>query len=478
MKRANLNDVNKSQFQVFWLPGFLALLIGILINLAPLALGSNRLLPWAYNSVLSGGLLVATLAWSLTVPASERRVSLQQVAGSLVLYAMVLVWAGAQAISLSPDGLANPIWSLAGDVEPSVATHAISINPENSLLACMRLSTYASVFLCVFLLAGKPERASFLLWFFVVSACLYAVYGLFRYASDWDKILWYSTTGKQLSGPFINRNNAATYFGFGLVCALAMMLKSIGRKTSENHHAAFRFRLLAIFESLSGRTGILFVISATLLTALMLTASRGGIMATLAGCLTLAGLQIVKRGTGPSGAFRFAGLGVIAVLFLVTLEVSGSVLTARILSSDLETGGRLDVYRMTASAISDNAWVGTGLGTFQDMFPIFRDDILTNGLIWDKAHNDYLELLLGFGVPAAGLFLICLAVLFVRALRGYFNRRRDSIYCGVAVSVSAIAILHSLIDFSLQIQAIAMAYSMLLALGVAQSRSSRRQTSD
>ena len=112
------------------------------------------------------------------------------------------------------------------------------------------------------------------------------------------------------------------------------------------------------------------------------------------------------------------------------------------------------------------------------MFPIFRDDILTNGLIWDKAHNDYLELLLGLGIPVAGLFLLCLAVLFARVLRGYFIRRRDSIYCGIAVSVSAIAILHSLIDFSLQIQAIAMAYSMLLALGVAQSRSSRRQSSD
>ena len=90
--------MNKSQFQLFWLPGFLALLIGILINLAPLALGSNRLLPWAYNSLLSGGLLVATLAWSLTVPASERRVSLQQVAGPLMLYAIVLVWAGVQAM--------------------------------------------------------------------------------------------------------------------------------------------------------------------------------------------------------------------------------------------------------------------------------------------------------------------------------------------------------------------------------------------
>ena len=466
-------QMNKSQFLSFWLPGLLAVLIGLLINLSPLALGSNRLFPWVYNAILSGGLLVATLAWSLTEPASERRASLQQIAGPLMLYAIVLAWAAVQAMFLSPDGLANPIWSLANHAEPSIITHSISINPENSLLACMRLSTYASVFLCIFLLAGKPRRASLLLWFFVISAFLFAVYGLVRYAFNWDKILWFSSAGKQLSGPFINQNNAATYFGFGLVCALAMMLRTFGRGSVEGRHAVLRFQLLAIFERLSGRAGILFVISATLLTALMLTASRGGILATLAGCLTLAGLQIVKRGGGQAGAFRFAGLGVVAILFLVTLELSGSVISARLLSGDLETGGRLDVYRMTASAIVDNAWAGTGLGTFQDMFPIFRDDILTHGLIWDKAHNDYLELILGLGVPAAGLFLLCLAVLFARVLRGYFKRRRDSIYCGIAVSVSMIAVLHSLIDFSLQIQAIAMAYAMLLALGIAQSRSSR-----
>ena len=93
-------------------------------------------------------------------------------------------------------------------------------------------------------------------------------------------------------------------------------------------------------------------------------------------------------------------------------------------------------------------------------------------------HNDYLELILGLGLPAAGLFLISLLMLSFRALRGYFARRRDSIYCSVAVSVSMIALLHSLLDFSIQIQAIAMSYSMLLALGIAQSRSSRRTNRD
>jgi hypothetical protein len=43
----------------------------------------------------------------------------------------------------------------------------------------------------------------------------------------------------------------------------------------------------------------------------------------------------------------------------------------------------------------------------------------------------------------------------------------------VAVGATVLVALHSLVDFSLQIQAIALSYAMLLGVGVAQSESSR-----
>jgi O-antigen ligase len=252
------------------------------------------------------------------------------------------------------------------------------------------------------------------------------------------------------------------------------MLREFGRTEPVNRQLSLRFRILAFVEHFTGRAGLLLVISIALVVALMLTASRAGIVSAFAGCMTLAVLRMRKRRRGQAGLPRFSALAIISILFLVALELSGSTVSARLMDGDLESGGRLDVYRMTLKAIAENFWMGTGFGTFQDAFPVFRDDILTYGLIWDKAHNDYLELVLGLGVPAAVLFLLGVAILIARTVRGYFSRRRDSIFCCVAVSVSAIAIAHSLLDFSMQIQAIAMAYSMLLALGVAQSRSSRK----
>ena len=137
---------------------------------------------------------------------------------------------------------------------------------------------------------------------------------------------------------------------------------------------------------LSGKPGFILVMVVIILVALLLTTSRAGIVAAFAGCLTLVLLQAVRgRNRGVYGTVRFAGLAVAGVLFLLVLELSGGVFAERILSVDQDAGNRFDVYRMTWSAIGDNAWTGTGLGTFQDIFPLYRDDVLVLGQTWGQS---------------------------------------------------------------------------------------------
>jgi O-antigen ligase len=117
--------------------------------------------------------------------------------------------------------------------------------------------------------------------------------------------------------------------------------------------------------------------------------------------------------------------------------------------------------------------VGTGLGTFADVYPLYRGGIDSTGLVWDKAHNDHLELLLGLGIPAAGAIFLAIAILALRCLSGVFARRRNSHYPITGFIASVLVGLHAFFDFSLQIQAVAMSFALLLALGVAQSVSDR-----
>lgn len=451
----------------------LTLLLVLLVNLAPLALGSNRPLPWAYNATLAGALLIAVAVWQLAEMRLGSATDLEPVMLPLSLFLLVMVWAGVQIVQLPAGALPNPIWQVAAGFENSITHRSISVNPMSSIDSAMRLLTYASVFLAVYLLAGNADRASAILWIFVGSTCLYALFGLVRYSLDWQKILWFTSLSTRLTGPFLGQNNAATYLGLGAVSALALLLQTYRRTARKSQHSSANYRLIAAFQALSGKTGVLLLVFVFLLVALLLTTSRAGIVSTLCGCLTLVALRAVKdRSGGRNGATRFAGLAFVAFLVLVVFQLSGGRFAERITASDLDAGGRFDVYRMTLAAISDNAWSGTGLGTFQDVFPVYRDDLLQLGLTWDKAHNDYLELFLGLGVPAALIFLLALFLLFASVLRGYFRRRRNSIYCSVAIAASVVVALHSLVDFSLQIQAVGMAFSMLLGLGAAQSRSS------
>jgi hypothetical protein len=55
-----------------------------------------------------------------------------------------------------------------------------------------------------------------------------------------------------------------------------------------------------------------------------------------------------------------------------------------------------------------------------------------------------------------------------------FRRKRDRIFPLAAVGATLLVGLHALVDFSIQIPAVAMYYSFILAMGCAQARASER----
>lgn len=111
--------------------------------------------------------------------------------------------------------------------------------------------------------------------------------------------------------------------------------------------------------------------------------------------------------------------------------------------------------------------LGLGLGTYENAYPMYSDTMLP--LIMDKAHNDYLELAAGWGLPAAILWWSALAWLAFLCVRGVFIRRHNRVFPMLAVGATILVAVHSIFDFSLQMPAIALTYATILGLGVAQS---------
>jgi O-antigen ligase len=105
---------------------------------------------------------------------------------------------------------------------------------------------------------------------------------------------------------------------------------------------------------------------------------------------------------------------------------------------------------------------------------VFQPVSLT--LLFDKAHNTYLELALDLGIPVAVALVLAVAVVAARCAKGFAIRSRDRELPMLGVAATILVGLHALADFSLQIPGMACTYFTLLGLAWNQSWGSRSGT--
>jgi O-antigen ligase len=95
--------------------------------------------------------------------------------------------------------------------------------------------------------------------------------------------------------------------------------------------------------------------------------------------------------------------------------------------------------------------------------------------VWDIAHSTPLELASEMGIPLALLVAMAWTVALVILVRGASNRRGPKTVPLSALAVSLIALVHSCIDFSLQITGYSIVVFALLGLGLSQAFMSRKR---
>ena len=282
-------------------------------------------------------------------------------------------------------------------------------------------------------------------------------------------VLWFEKSAYEnnLTSTFINRNSYATYAGLALLCAIGSFTKLFSGALSK--HFSRKERVRGVLNIVTGQGWMTLLASAVIATALLLSESRGGFVSAAMGILALVVAIGATRTVGVPHAVAVA-LTVFAIggaFFLF----SGEITAARLAGTSFESEERARVYQLTVQAIADSPLLGTGLGTFEHVFRFYRDESVLH--VFDKAHNTYLELALELGLPAASLLVASVGVLFARCVIGVRRRRRDSIYACIGVAATVTVATHSMVDFSLQIPAVAATYALLMGAAVGQSWSSR-----
>jgi O-antigen ligase len=402
-------------------------------------------------------------------------VGVRGIALPALFFAGVVAWTLFQTIGWRGFPLANPVWEMAADVLGRPVDGSISVDRDLTNLALLRLLTAASVFWLALQLCRDAARARVLVGSVAAIACCYALYGLV--ASRFGPVRWLDMRYEAavVTSTFVNHNSFATYAGIGLVATAGLILEHYRREVG-GAAGSWRYRLATFIEASAREGAVLLGGGFVILVALLLTGSRGGIAATLFG-LAMVGFLARRPGSREAGQpFFTIAFAVVAVA--ATIAVFGGGVIGKIDDQGIVDYGRLAVYRLTIRSIFDVPLAGYGYGTFKAVFPMYRDRSIGTDLVWGQAHDTYLEVLLGLGLVFGLMLLAAAGLLVLRCIRGARQRQGDAVIPQVAAGAAALVGAHSLIDFSLQIQAVALTFIALLGAGVAQSESSRTNTAD
>jgi len=448
---------------------FLGLSSALLV-FAPLAYGAVH--TWAYFTV---GLVVAAMSLGLaglglyyTLNPAENLESfpypsLWWLGLGLVLLLLIqlLPWPQGAVRWLSPEAMTIRALGTGAGLSSYLP---LSLNPNATLLDNLKIWPALVLFFLLPYLINTRQQLKRLVWLFVGVALFEVLYGFWNFHSKsiwgWPNI----HTGTRLCGTFINSNHLAGFLtlaillGFGLFLGLRQEIPSFQRSTSRKKSFGDLFKAERL--ETKARSNIVLIPLFVLAVGLVFTGSRGGMISLIVGFAFLALLiysQRWRRSHIPT-ILIFLALAVAYSIFLG----SGPFL-ARFL--DLHHEGRYHACKGALAIFREFPWVGSGVGTFGDLFSRFQPANLA-GYRFDYVHNDWLQLLAETGV--AGFTLVAAAwLVLLSGLVKQWQRCQDRFARGLGLGgLAALAAgsFNALTEFLFHIPAYSLLFAALAAI--------------
>lgn len=319
------------------------------------------------------------------------------------------------------------------------------------------LLLYLAYGMVCFLLTQTLERTTHLRQMatgFVIYGVGMALFAVLQNLSSSGKLYWIRTPhfGGWIYGPYVNHNHYA---------GLMEMLTPIPLVFAFSRYAHGRKKWLAA------------TAAAFMGASIFLSGSRGGMAAFAIQMIILFAFLFRERSQSRvallMGTFLLIALASIA--WIGGSEVSSRISTlADYKHPDLNADIRLKIDRDALQMLSARPLLGWGLGTFADVYPQFRS-FYTNSQV-NEAHNDYLQTLTETGIVGFGIAIWLIVAALGGALRKTKNWASDvnGILALVALLGISGILVHSLVDFNLEVPANALLFYVLCTLAGTDTR--------
>jgi hypothetical protein len=401
------------------------------------------------GGTLSAGFLLAVAALAvvliaLTWPARElRRVATlwKPIAPIAVL---PWIWMLAQLAPV-PAQLAHSAWTGASAALGRPVAGTVTVDIGATLLGLCHYSLCLAVAIIATAVALDQRRAKTILFVLMAAAALTAAVLVGLGAG----ISFFNDLGLSAQRP---QMSTVAVLGLVVSCATATRIWHSYRR-----RGAGASTMIAAAAS--------FVAIAVCLSAVAIDGNAVLLFAAMSGVLVLGCMEAIQRfRLGPWGR---AGTAAAAALGLLSFLAPIPTHTARDLTLVLSNQPHASIA-IAEHMLSDSKWVGTGVGTFAMLLPIYRDvdDAMTH-LAPTAAASIAIEL----GQPMLWLLVISALIGALSLVRRALALEREYIYAATGAACIVVALIMSFVNAGILGLAAALLASGICGLAVAQSRS-------
>jgi len=291
-----------------------------------------------------------------------------------------------------------------------------------------------------------------------------ALYGLIQAVGGVDQIGSYARgVGRLATGTYINRNHFAGLLNMTLALALGALYTGYVERRQRRAHGS---------ETVAW-TWLIIACCAAVGVAVFLSRSRAGSLTLVAMLFFVFVLLQAERRRHARGHAARLPSRVAALLLAATVALGlGYGINALMQRfAQMGEGARPQIYGDTLRMIGDHPWLGVGPGMYRLRFRAYQTVDLSSHFV--QAHNDYLQAAAEWGIPLALLFWGFIVWRWSRAIRVFLTSRspsRRGLALGCAAAIFTILV-HSLVDFNLQLPANLLIFSIVLGLSWAVDQS-------
>ncbi|MFL6856755.1 MAG: O-antigen ligase family protein [Allosphingosinicella sp.] len=335
----------------------------------------------------------------------------------------------------------------------------LSLEPYRTLASAFWLIPAAAVYLATVRLGAF--RASWFAWVLAAVTLFSVTIGALQVASGAESgwYLYRVTNIGQMVGFFANANHFATLLVATIPFLAALYLSARAGRGSVQKSSA----LLVIL------VGTLLVVFVGI-----------GVNTSLAGI----GLSVPVLGASLLMLYARKRRPPVWAPVLIALVLAGSV--AAVMSAPFENNltaakagdedSRRLAYGRTLAAARDYFPVGSGIGTFQQVYRQHEDPAKTDATYMNHAHSDYVELALEAGLPGYALLAVFLWW-WVRRTAAAWRPQDPDVYARAATIATAAMLAHSLVDYPLRTAALGAVFAMGCGL-MSEARTHTRRRAD